>query len=354
MANPVIDDLVSEYLNEGSPLEESEVKESEIKLFNKDLEVKTDGINLKNVVPNLKSDLYLTKLDRSEIPEGIQDLIPTLNKQYIPDIEALTAVVNAVEGAEPMLITGPTGCGKSEMLAYVCALAERPFIRVNMSEDIDSSMVFGQIGAANGATYWDNGPAAEAGIYGALLNIDEYDAAPAGIAMGFQWMLEHQGKMYLKEKPGTSLDKTINLHKNFRVAFSGNTLGQGDDTGHFAGTQVQNTAMLDRIRCSIQMDYMSPAAELQMLEAAFPQVSSDIQTMMIQVANNIRGAYKKMEVGLTMSPRTLLNWNAKLMTYKDPEIALTYAFLNKLRSSDRKVVAKLFARTFSGSTKWVS
>lgn len=353
MANPVIEDLLNEYLDGKSPVDDNEISPNEVKLFDGPIKQKKGNFNLRSVIPSLKEDLFLTKLDINQIPEEIRDLIPTLNESYVPDREALTAVVNAIEGNEPLLITGPTGCGKSEMLAYVCAHANRPFIRVNMSEDIDSSMVFGQIGAANGATYWDNGPAAEAAIYGALLNIDEYDAAPAGIAMGFQWMLEHAGKMYLKEKPGTSKDKTITLHKNFRVAFTGNTLGQGDDTGHFAGTQVQNTAMLDRIRCTIQMDYMEPELELKMLRGVYPQVNQEVQKLMIQVANNVRGAYKKMEVGLTISPRTLLNWNAKLIQYGKPEVALTYAFLNKLRASDRKVVTKLYERTFSSNTQWV-
>lgn len=353
MANKVIDNLVDSYLNGDEDFEEPpEVAPAEINMFQSEISLPQGSYNLKGKVPGLKKDLYITKLDIEEIPAEIRDLVPEFNENYIPDHEALTAVVNAVENNEPLLITGPTGCGKSEMLAYVCSLSNRPFIRVNMSEDIDSSMVFGQIGAANGATYWDNGPAAEAGIYGALLNIDEYDAAPAGISMGFQWMLEHKGKMYLKEKPGTSLDKTIDLHANFRVAFTGNTLGQGDDTGHFAGTQVQNTAMIDRIRCAIQMDYMKPTEELQMLRVAFPQVSEEIQKLMIQTANSCRGAYKKLELGLTISPRTLLNWCSKLMQYKNPKTAFTYAYLNKLRASDSKVASKIYERSFGDGSRF--
>jgi len=353
MANPVIDNLVSEYLDGKSPASE-EIAPGDVTLFSGAIKKPKGNFNLRTVISTLKKDLFVTRLELKDIPEEIQDLIPTLNENYVPDREALTAIVNSIEGNEPALITGPTGCGKSELLAFVCAHTNRPFIRVNMSEDIDSSMVFGQIGAANGATYWENGPASEAAIYGALLNIDEYDAAPAGIMMGFQWLLEHNNKMYLKEKPGTSKDKTIQPHPNFRVVFTGNTLGQGDDTGHFAGTQVQNTAMLDRIRCSVQMDYLEPSVELKMLRAAYPQVTEDVQKMMIQVANNVRTAYKKMEVGLTVSPRTLLNWNAKLIQYGNPDEALTYAFLNKLRGSDRKVVTKLYERTFARNTNWIA
>lgn len=352
--NAVIDQLVSAYLNGEDPSVETAANTTKMELFEGSVTKEKGNFDLRTVVKTLPDSLFVTRLDVDQIPAEIRSLVPELNENYIPEPEALIAVANAIENNEPILITGPTGCGKSELLAFICAVTNRPFIRINMTEDIDSSMVFGQIGAANGATYWDNGPAAEAGIYGAVLNIDEYDAAPAGIAMGFQWMLEHKGKMYLKEKPGSSMDKTIQLHPNFRVAFTGNTLGQGDDTGHYAGTQVQNTAMIDRIRCAIQMDYMKPIQELAMLRKAYPMVNKEVQKQMIQIANTVRQAYKKMEVGLTISPRTLLNWNAKLLVYKHPRKAFEYAYLNKLRESDAKVVVKVFERSFSEKTEYVA
>lgn len=354
MANAVLDKLVDDYLASEDPTIEAQQREEKVELFKQNVALKSGNKNLKGIVPGLNTDLFVTELERDKIPPEIRDLIPQVNELYLPDIDALTAVVHAVENNEPSLITGPTGCGKSELLAYICAHTNRPFIRLNMVEDIDSSMVFGMVGAVNGQTYWEDGPAAEAGIYGAFLNIDEYDAAPAGIMMGFQWLLEHNNKMYLKEKPGTSLDKTIDLHENFRISFTGNTLGQGDDTGHFAGTQVQNTAMLDRLRTSVQMDYLPPEKELQVLKRAHPEMNEQVMKMMIQVANNVRNSYKKLEVGLTMSPRTLLNWCAKCKIYKDPMVALTYAYLNKLRTTDRKLVTKLYERSFGTKTQFTN
>lgn len=294
-------------------------------------------------------DFAVDVLDINEVPIQIRALIPDINPTFRPNVGAATALLRAWMSNDTCLITGPTGCGKSELVKHLCALTNRPFIRINMTEDIDSSSVFGTMGAKDGSTYWIDGPAAEAVKYGGILNIDEYDVMPPGIAMGFQWLLENNGKLFLKEAPGTAADKTINPHENFRIVLNGNTVGQGDESGSFAGTQVQNTAMIDRIRTTIKMDYAESSEEIQILSGAIPKASKDFVNKAVKFASLVRSSYKQGSIGLTVSPRTLINWADKTLVWGDAKKALELAYLNKLRDSDKKVVTDLYIKVFGSA-----
>ncbi len=300
-------------------------------------------------LPAKVKDFAIACLNQDEIPDAIKALVPTVDARFRPPVDAALALLRAWEGNDTALITGPTGCGKSELVKFLCAKTNRPFIRINMTEDIDSSSVFGTMAASGGSTYWIDGPAAEAVKFGGVLNVDEYDVTPPGIAMGFQWLLENGGKLFLKEMPGTAAEKTIIPDKDFRVVFNGNTLGQGDDTGSFAGTQVQNTAMIDRIRSTLKMDYMDSKEEIAMIKGTVPGIPEETMRKMVQFAASCRTAYKQQSIGLTVSPRTLINWGEKMLIWGDAKLALELAYLNKLRDSDRKVVNEFLQKSFGAA-----
>src|ERR1019366_1575403 len=104
---------------------------------------------------------------------------------------------------EKVLIYGPTGAGKSSIVEQLCAYVGRPFIRINCTGDMDSSMIFGQLVVRDGATVWVDGTVTEAVKYGAVFAWDEWDVTPPEISMGLQWLLEKDGKLFLKEMPGS-------------------------------------------------------------------------------------------------------------------------------------------------------
>ena len=278
--------------------------------------------------------------DHSEVAR----LIPKIDADYVVQKDEVALLVAGMMDGDKTLITGPTGSGKSSMVKYVCAKMNRPFIRINMSGDVESASLFGTLVVRGGATVWEDGAVTEAAKYGAVCLVDEWELMPAEIAMGMQNLLENDGYLYLKEKPGTSEDRTVVPHEQFRLVFAGNTVGQGDTSGAFTGVGVQNTATIDRFTNTIRLGYLNQAHEVAIITSK-SDVDKKVAANMVRVANLVRGAYEQGRLGLTMSPRTLINWGQKTKRY-DVKYAFQVAFLEKLTPDDNKSVMELYNKVF--------
>jgi cobaltochelatase CobS len=298
---------------------------------------------------SVEDDFAVSILDPARVPAEVRALIPDVNPLYKPDPAAMADLLRAWENKDTVLITGPTGAGKSEMVRHCCAITNRPFIRINMTEDAESSVIFGTLTARAGSTIWEDGPATEAVRYGGVLNVDEWDVTPPGVFMGFQWLLENNGRLFLKEMPGKASDKILEPHPQFRIVMNGNTVGQGDDTGSYAGTTVQNTAAIDRFQTTIKMDYMPANAEKDMLRHAVKGLRAKDAGNMVKFANFIRTAYKLQNINLTVSPRTLINWGNKYLQLGDLKKALSVAYLNKLRDNELKIATEAYTKVWGNA-----
>lgn len=283
------------------------------------------------------------EVPKIEVAEDMQAFIPDADKKYVVQQKEAAELVAAIIDNDKVLMSGPTGSGKSSLVKYVCAKMGLPFIRVNMSADVESSQLFGTLTLKDGATVFEDGPITEAVRKGALLLIDEWELMPPEISMGLQNLLEDGGFLYLKEMPGKSEDKMLLPHPNFRIVCAGNTLGQGDDSGGFSGTFVQNTATLDRFTCTIHVGYLSQHHEVSILKEY--GVESSVAKNMVKLATLVRDAYRQQQMNLTMSPRTLINWAKKSERY-DVEYALSVAFMSKLREHDKALVKEFYAKVY--------
>lgn len=272
--------------------------------------------------------------------------VRAIDKDYVVQTEEAARLVKGIVHGDKILITGPTGSGKSSLVKHVCSKLGYPFIRVNMSGDIESSALFGQLTVKGGATVWQDGPLTEAVRHGGVVLIDEWELMPPEIAMGLQNLLEDDGFLFLKEMPGTAEEKTLHPHANFRLICAGNTVGQGDDSGNFSGTMVQNSATLDRFTTTIVLGYLSKAHEVDVITSR-TTVAAAVAKKMVALAELIRNANSQMQINLTMSPRTLINWGKKMAQYEDTRLAFNVAFYDKLRDSDKKAVDELYFKVFA-------
>ena len=288
-------------------------------------------------------DFPVTVLPTNSNPE-IARLVPDIDSDYVVQKTEAALLVAGIEDNDKTLLTGPTGSGKSSLVKYICAKLNRPFLRINMSGDVESASLFGTLVVRGGATVWEDGAVTEAAKHGAVCLVDEWELMPAEIAMGMQNLLEENGYLYLKEMPATSAERTITPHKDFRLVFAGNTAGQGDTTGAFSGVGIQNSATIDRFSNTIALNYLSTAHEVAIITSK-SNISPDIAKSMVRMAGLVRNAYDQGKLGLTMSPRTLINWARKCTRY-NTSYALEMAFLNKLSADDTKSVLEMYNKVF--------
>jgi cobaltochelatase CobS len=296
-------------------------------------------------VPKNK-DFPVTEFKASDWHPDIAPLIPKVDPTYHVQVEEARIICEAIEENDKIMVTGPTGSGKSSLIKYVCAKLGRPFIRLNMNGDVESSAIFGHIVVEGGATVWKDGPATDAIRLGAVLLVDEWEIMPPDIGMGFQNVLEDGGYLFLKEKPGTVEEKMIMPHVQNRLIYAGNTVGQGDETGSFAGVHVQNTATIDRFTCTVHLGYLTPEHETAVLKNTVPGLDGTVIKRMLKVADFIREANQQGSLTLTMSPRGLISWGKKIQRYGDVKEALTFCFLNKLNTPNKKLVLDFYRKVF--------
>ena len=293
-----------------------------------------------------KEDFPVTVFDGYEWDERICSFIPDINYSYVLDKELSTNILRAWELNEKVLCFGPTGAGKSSLIEQLCARTGRPFVRVNCTGDMDSSMIFGQLTAKDGSTHWVDGAVTEAVRYGAVFAWDEWDVTPPEISMGLQWLLEDDGKLFLKEMPGSTTDKQIIPHEHFRIVAIGNTQGQGDESGAHAGTNVQNSATLDRFGTAVYVDYLRPDIEEKMIKNKFKDINAKAVKELVKLANLIRTGYKASQFSLTMSPRALFSICRKVEVGCSLKQSFALVYLNKLNDTQRKVADELYTKVY--------
>jgi cobaltochelatase CobS len=340
----VVRDAIKKRLEERMAIEKStaEPKVEEVAAV-ADVAIDSDtayallGITRHADIPNFK----IKKFEKESWNEQVQFLVPNEDKSYKLPVDATLSILRSWETNDKTLIYGPTGSGKSSLVKELCARTGRPFLRVNATGDMDSSMMFGQLTAKDGSTVWQDGSVTEAVRHGAVLAWDEWELTPPEIAMGMQWLLEDNARLFLKEMPGKVSDKYIVPNDNFRIVCLGNTQGSGDETGHHAGTNVQNSATVDRFGTVIKLDYMSPEEEVAMITAKVKGASVKTVRQLVKIANLIRQAYKTNQLNITFSPRTLIGVTNKMALGLSLNSALTIQYYNKLNDTNQRVAREL-------------
>lgn len=296
-------------------------------------------------------DFGIKPYEDSKWDASIRNMIPDKDPDYIFPVGITEVVVSAiVRGKRSQFIHGPKGSGKSSLGEQICAVLRIPFFRVNMAEDAEGSRLFGTVKVKDGSLGWAPGPAelAATAMYdgvlkGAFLQVDEVSAAPAGINLNMQWMLERNGKIMLSEKPEG--DTLIRPGPAFHIMCTDNTVLQGDTTGKYSGTNTQNEAFLDRMSSVVYLGYLSAEHELALIDAK-TGVTKAAAKKMRQLADLIRNAYDSGKINFNISPRGLIEWGEEACHWGSVEMGFKYTFFNKLLESDRPKVNEMYKKVY--------
>lgn len=296
----------------------------------------------------LDLDVPVKKFKPEDWDESIRTHIPKIDTGYVFDQYCTVSLAAAWYMEDACLIHGPKGSGKTTLPQQMAARLGIPYTRINGREDMESSALFGGVKfSPEQGVVWVDGPIAEFAKHGGIVCIDEVSRLPAGIVNGLMAVLEHGTDVFLADKPGTVAEKTIKRHPMFRIVCTDNTELQGDTTGKYVGTNVQDEALIDRFDTSIKLGYLSVAHEMKIIIGKVPQIDNRIAQQMVQLAGMIRTSYDGGNIGFTMSPRGLVAWAKKAVFWDNPMQAFKLCFFDKLLPSDRAVVAEFYHSVFA-------
>lgn len=303
-----------------------------------------DDDSFKFGVARLKMRTGLTEYDRAFIPKHDEDWIPGEVEQ-----RQLEELALGVEDGDNVLIIGPHGIGKSTLALELAAICDQPVRRVHMDGDIRRADFVGEKNvvvdkdSGQAITRWLDGVLPDAAERGHWLLIEEIDAMPAHIGFILHGVLERHRHLAIMGDRG----REVKFHPHFRIIATGNTLGHGDDSGMYAGTNVLNEAFLDRWGTTIRGSYPAAATEVAMLVKR-TGIEKALADKMVQVAAKVREAQRQDQCVGGISPRRMIDWAQKTVRMNDPRRAARLTVTNKLGPDDAKFVDNLIQRHFGG------
>ena len=276
--------------------------------------------------------------------------VPEIDKTYKFDPDTTLAILAGFAHNRRVMIQGYHGTGKSTHIEQVAAHLNWPAVRVNLDSHISRIDLIGKdaIKLRDGmqVTEFHEGILPWALRNPVAIVFDEYDAGRADVMFVIQRVLEHDGKLTLMDQ-----NEIIKPHPQFRLFATANTVGLGDTTGLYHGTQQINQAQMDRWSLVATLNYLSIEAESEIVLAKASHYNTEagrkIVTQMVTVADFTRTAFMNGDLSTVMSPRTVISWaqNAEIFGGSFG-YAFRLSFLNKCDELERQTVAEFYQRCF--------
>ena len=277
------------------------------------------------------------------------DRVPDIDETYKFDPDTTLAILAGFSHNRRVMIQGYHGTGKSTHIEQVAARLNWPAVRVNLDSHISRIDLIGKdaIKLRDGVqiTEFHEGILPWALRNPVAIVFDEYDAGRADVMFVIQRVLEHDGKLTLMDQ-----NEIIQPNPNFRLFATANTVGLGDTTGLYHGTQQINQAQMDRWSLVATLNYLSVDAETSIVLAKAPIYNTDIGRktikQMVTVADLTRTAFMNGDLSTVMSPRTVINWAQNAEIFSSIGYAFRLSFLNKCDELERQTVAEFYQRCF--------
>jgi cobaltochelatase CobS len=275
--------------------------------------------------------------------------VPDVDPAYKFDRDTTLSILAGFAHNRRVLVQGYHGTGKSTHIEQVAARLNWPCLRINLDSHISRIDLIGKdaIVIRDGAqvTEFREGLLPWALQHPVALVFDEYDAGRPDVMFVIQRVLEVEGRLTLLDQ-----NKVIRPHPAFRLFATANTIGLGDTTGLYHGTQQINQGQMDRWNIVATLNYLPHDDETNIVLAKAkgydtPQ-GRKIISAMVEVADLTRAGFMAGDISTVMSPRTVISWAENNMIFKNVAYAFKVTFLNKCDETERPIIAEYFQRCF--------
>ena len=277
------------------------------------------------------------------------EYVPEIDKNYKFDKDTTLAIISGFAFNKRVLVQGYHGTGKSTHIEQIAARLNWPCIRVNLDSHVSRIDLIGKdaivIKDGKQITEFKEGILPWSIQNPVALVFDEYDAGRPDVMFVIQRVLEAEGNFTLLDK-----NKVIKQNKFFRLFATSNTVGLGDTTGLYHGTQQINQGQMDRWNIVTTLNYLGLDKEMEIILAKNKNLNNtkgkEKVANMIKVASLTRKGFASGDISTVMSPRTVLHWAENAEIFKDIGYAFRVTFLNKCDEIEKNTIAEYYQRCF--------
>jgi cobaltochelatase CobS len=275
------------------------------------------------------------------------EYVPVIDEAYRFNPETTLAILAGFSHNRRVMIQGYHGTGKSTHIEQVAARLNWPCIRVNLDSHISRIDLVGKdaivLQDGKQITEFKEGILPWALQHPTALVFDEYDAGRPDVMFVIQRVLEVEGKLTLLDQ-----NRVISPHPAFRLFATTNTVGLGDTTGLYHGTQQINQGQMDRWNIVTTLNYLEHDAEVEIVLSKEPRWRTEdgcrMISNMVAVADLSRRGFINGDISVVMSPRTVITWAENTEIFGDPAFAFRVSFLNKCDELERPIIAEYYQR----------
>ena len=312
--------------------------------------VMSDSDALQGMEPTQKINVRkVFGLDTDLVVHGFKErteYVPAIDESYRFDPQTTIALLAGFEHNRRVMVQGYHGTGKSTHIEQIAARLNWPTIRVNLDSHVSRIDMVGKdaIVLKDGAqiTEFREGILPWALQRPVAIAFDEYDAGRPDVMFVIQRVLEASGKLTLLDQ-----NRVIEPNPHFRLFATTNTVGLGDTTGLYHGTQQLNQGQMDRWSIVTTLNYLEHDAEVEIVATKAGDVDTETLSRMVTLADLTRNAFMNGDLSTVMSPRTVITWAENFAIFGDLGHAFRMTFLNKCDELERPLVAEMYQRCFA-------
>ena len=282
------------------------------------------------------------------------EYVPALDPDYCFDKDTTLSILAGFSHNRRVMIQGLHGSGKSTHIEQVASRLNWPCVRINLDSHISRLDLLGKdaivIEDGKQLTKFVEGILPWAIQNSVALVFDEYDAGRPDVMFVIQRILEAEGKLTLLDQ-----NRVLTPNPYFRLFATANTVGLGDSTGLYHGTQQINQGQMDRWQIVSVLNYLDEELEQKVILSKVKDLDNkegkEMVLNMIRLANLTRKGFESGDISTLMSPRTVISWAENYSIFEDLVKSFELSFLNKSDETERPIISEYFQRCFGAETK---